>query len=374
MDNRTINYVSISVLKVHPRNQEFFDDIYGDEYERFKQSVRNDGILSPLIVTSDMTIISGHQRYRAAKDLGIVTVPVIIREDLSDEDNILKALIAANFGRIKKNKDKLRKAVAEYVQLCGYSPNGDRKTECQNGTRLTLDEIAGQLGTSKRNLQRALSIERNLTDSMKELLDTGVISKTVAADVIASLSESEQEELISQLDITKKHTAKDTERIIADLKESKERQQKELNSAKAEADRLRSENNRLRNQPQKIQTIEVAPDDYEETKERLAGARKDYKELHGEYEKMTQKWQSAEQKLRDMQASTPEQEFNQKLKRETIYFCSGVATFIKENGGYVWIAEHINELPEQERRGYISAVKEVYSWASQMMNNLGITE
>ena len=89
---------------------------------------------------------------------------------------------------------------------------------------------------------------------------------------------------------------------------------------------------------------------------------------------MTQKWQSAEQKLRDMQASTPEQEFNQKLKRETIYFCSGVATFIKENGGYVWIAEHINELPEQERRGYISAVKEVYSWASQMMNNLGITE
>lgn len=36
---------------------------------------------------------------------------------------------------------------------------------------LSLDEIAKELNTSKRNLQRALSIERNLTDSMKELLD-----------------------------------------------------------------------------------------------------------------------------------------------------------------------------------------------------------
>ena len=35
---------------------------------------------------------------------------------------------------------------------------------------------------SKRNLQRALRIERNLTDSMKELLDTGKITKTFASD------------------------------------------------------------------------------------------------------------------------------------------------------------------------------------------------
>lgn len=48
---------------------------------------------------------------------------------------------------------------------------------------------------SKRNLQRALRIERNLTDLMKELLDTGKITKTFAADTIASLSKEEQEEL-----------------------------------------------------------------------------------------------------------------------------------------------------------------------------------
>lgn len=67
---------------------------------------------------------------------------------------------------------KQRKVAVEYVRLCGYKNGGDRKSECQLGTlKLSLREIATQLGTSERNLKRALSIERNLTDSMKELLD-----------------------------------------------------------------------------------------------------------------------------------------------------------------------------------------------------------
>lgn len=37
---------------------------------------------------------------------------------------------------------------------------------------------------SKTNLKRALRIERNLTESMKELLDNGVIEKTLAADEV----------------------------------------------------------------------------------------------------------------------------------------------------------------------------------------------
>ena len=87
----------------------------------------------------------------------------------------------ARFNRVINSN----KVALEYVRLCGYKQGGDRKSNCQNGT-LKLADIAKQLGTSERNLQRALSIERNLTDSMKELLDTGVITKTFAADTIAS--------------------------------------------------------------------------------------------------------------------------------------------------------------------------------------------
>ena len=94
---------------------------------------------------------------------------------------------------MKNDKAKQRKVAVEYVKLCGYKPNGDRKAECQNGTRLSLDEIASQLGTSKTNLKRALSIERNLTESMKQLLDDGVISKAdqqrSSVDVLRNLNE-----------------------------------------------------------------------------------------------------------------------------------------------------------------------------------------
>ena len=87
----------------------------------------------------------------------------------------------ARYNRVMNSNDeaKQRKVAVEYVKLCGYKNGGDRKSDSHNGNvKLTLDQIADQLGTSKTNLTRALSIERNLTESMKQLLDDGVISKT----------------------------------------------------------------------------------------------------------------------------------------------------------------------------------------------------
>ena len=104
-------------------------------------------------------------------------------EDLQDENLKLRALISNNFGRRKNDPVKDRKALATYVELKGYKHGGNRSSRCQDGT-LILDEIAKELNMSKRNLQRALRIERNLTDSMKELLDTGEITKTFASNYL----------------------------------------------------------------------------------------------------------------------------------------------------------------------------------------------
>lgn len=97
-------------------------------------------------------------------------------------------MISNNFGRRKNDPAKDRKALETYVSLRGYKQGGTGSNQymqtCQNGTsaKSTLDEIAKELNMSKRNLLRALRIERNLTDSMKELLDTGEITKTFASD------------------------------------------------------------------------------------------------------------------------------------------------------------------------------------------------
>lgn len=184
--------ININVLKPHPKNNEFFDDLNGEEFERLKNSIKDEKIYTDILVSPDMTIISGHQRVRAAKELGMTLVPIKIDEDLQDENSKLRALISNNFGRRKNDPVKDRKALATYVELKGYKHgeigNG-RKKKDHNGLS-TLDEIAKDLNMSTSNLKRALRIERNLTDSMKELLDTGEIFHCIGSTWIAKIGMS----------------------------------------------------------------------------------------------------------------------------------------------------------------------------------------
>lgn len=54
--SKEITNVSIDVLKVHPSNLEFFDDISGDEYEKFKKSIQEEVIISEIIVDPAITV------------------------------------------------------------------------------------------------------------------------------------------------------------------------------------------------------------------------------------------------------------------------------------------------------------------------------
>ena len=159
-----------------------------------------------------------------------MTLEEIAKQLGTSKRNLQCAFISNNFGRRKNDPTKDRKALATYVELKGYKHGeiGGGHQKVQNGlSAMTLDEIAKELKISKTNLKRALSIERNLTEPMKQLLDDGVISKTVASDVIASLSENEQEELISKLNITQKYTQKQIQQYINEINQLKSQPIKE---------------------------------------------------------------------------------------------------------------------------------------------------
>lgn len=49
------------------------------------ESIKRFGFRNPVIVDKDGEIIAGHTRLKAAKVLGLATVPVIVADDLSDE-------------------------------------------------------------------------------------------------------------------------------------------------------------------------------------------------------------------------------------------------------------------------------------------------
>lgn len=239
-----ITNISIEVLKIHPRNQEFFDDISGEDYERFKTSIREDGVVTPLIVAPDMTIISGHQRTKACIDLGINRVPVIIREDIDNEDEKLKLLLATNFGRTKNDPSKQRKIMTQYVELCGIRKGGNQFSIGEK--HLPLKEIAKIFGVSESTLKENLIIERKLTPELKELLDEGKITKSTAHRILARLSPEEQKEILEDLGAEGL-----SEKTQAQLKEyvSKLQQKEEENQ------KLKEELEKEKNKPKEKEVI-----------------------------------------------------------------------------------------------------------------------
>ena len=90
--------LEISKLRPHPRNSEFFDDISGGKWEELLNSIKfrveagQRGNIDPIIVTQNMVIVSGHQRVRAFKELGIRTIEGEIKQ-YGSEDEVLLDLI-----------------------------------------------------------------------------------------------------------------------------------------------------------------------------------------------------------------------------------------------------------------------------------------
>jgi hypothetical protein len=277
---------SINNLKVHSRNNEFFDDISGADYEQFKTSIQNEGILTPLIVSPDLTIISGHQRFKAASELGFTMVPVIIRHDIQTEEDKIVALLAANFGRHKNDDKKQRKVADEYAKLRGNKrgTNQHSRNSQIGRTTLTQDEIAKELGIAVSELNRMLAIERKLTPEIKQMLDDGIFTKNTAAQVITKLSKDEQTELITVYgsEIIKGITATQMQTLVDKVKHLESENEdlqvdyEDLKVKAAQADSYRQELSALKSRPVKTEMIEkeVIPADYEALKAELEATKK----------------------------------------------------------------------------------------------------
>ena len=142
---------------------------------------------------------------------------------------------------------------------------------------------------SKANLTRALSIERNLTEPMKKLLDDGVISKTVASDVIASLSENEQEDLISKLDVTQKYTQKQIQQYINEINQLKSQSAKEKIIDKTDYDlenKYKKAMSQISNLKTKINNLEIMNSILKSSNESNESLLQSYKKESEEYIKL----------------------------------------------------------------------------------------
>lgn len=76
-----IEYRNIEDINPYEKNPRKNEDAVRDVAE----SIRNFGFKNPIIVDKEGIIIAGHTRLKAAKKLGMTEVPVILADDLTEE-------------------------------------------------------------------------------------------------------------------------------------------------------------------------------------------------------------------------------------------------------------------------------------------------
>ena len=214
--------ININELKAHPRNNEFFDDMAGDAWEAFKESIKTSGVVEPIVVTQDMIIVSGHQRVRAAKELGLSTIMVDIRK-YEDDDKVLKDLIETNIrqrGIGNPNPVKLGRCIKELERIYGIEHGGNRNHQDENFSSCvkTQKDLSDELGIDVRTMQNYKKLTE-LIPELEDLVDTGILAPTTALALVKYMSPSEQEEFVKSMDVTKKITKGQVQQYIDKIKQ-----------------------------------------------------------------------------------------------------------------------------------------------------------
>lgn len=161
-------------------------------------SIKEHGILQPLVVTfcdNQYELIAGERRWRAAKALGLKTVPVIVR-DATKQQKIEWALIE-NLQRADLNP--LEEALAFRALMDEFN--------------FTQEEASVRVGKSRSavaNTLRLLELPEYIQDALKE----GKITKSHARTLLSENDPAKQKELFETM-LTGKVTVRSAEHAVA---------------------------------------------------------------------------------------------------------------------------------------------------------------
>lgn len=164
---------TLPIDEIHPNKEQPRKRFKEDELEELADSIRQNGVLQPLLVRkvgSSYEIVAGERRYQAALRAGLKELPVIIRE-ISDDEVFKLALI-------------------ENLQRSDLSPleeaNGYRQLIKERG--LTQEELAKILSKSRSTITNTLRL-LDLPEEVQRLVEEGELTAGHARAILAVPSE-----------------------------------------------------------------------------------------------------------------------------------------------------------------------------------------
>lgn len=189
---------------LHPFEGHPFKVLDDELMEQTVESIRQIGVVSPLIVRPDpeggFEILSGHRRLHAAQLAGLETVPVIVKE--MDDDAAIIFMVDSNLQR--ENILPSERAFSYKMKLEAMKHQGERGdlTSGQVGQKsvgtVSRDIVAEQAGDSSRNVQRFIRLT-NLIPEILDMVDEKKIAFNPAVE-LSYLKTSEQKEFLEAMD------------------------------------------------------------------------------------------------------------------------------------------------------------------------------
>lgn len=203
--------VMLAVDKIQPFHDHPFHLYEGERLEDMVASVKEHGILNPVIVQkmeNGYEMLSGHNRWNAAKKTGLEVIPAIVKENLTEEeayvyvietnlmqrsfsDLLISEKAAVLKARYEKGscQGKRNDILQEIARLEGKesvltSGHGDQKLT-------TRDQIGAEYELSGSSVGRLLKLN-DLIKPFKDMVDRGALYTKVALQ-LAFLPATEQE-------------------------------------------------------------------------------------------------------------------------------------------------------------------------------------
>jgi ParB family chromosome partitioning protein len=151
-----------------------------EKIENLAESIKENGIMQPIVVSKENNtykIVAGERRWRAARVAGLKTVPVIIRNDLTDS-KILELALIENIQR--QDLNVLEEANAYQVLMDEYG--------------MTQENVAKVVGKSRSAVANTVRL-LNLDSRVQEMINENRISEAHGRAILPITSGDKQYEM-----------------------------------------------------------------------------------------------------------------------------------------------------------------------------------
>lgn len=203
----TLEFKEVELDKLVAFDKHPFKLYEGQRFADMVESVRANGVIVPIVVRSYIKeegkyeILSGHNRVAAAREAGLKEVPVIIRNNLTDEEALLIVtetnLIQRSFADLKHSERAVALSIHYEVMKKKSGYRSDLLAEIEELTcapvghgKRTRDKLGAQYSLGKTTVARYLRVNK-LIPALKERLDNDEIGMR-AAEALSYLRIEEQ--------------------------------------------------------------------------------------------------------------------------------------------------------------------------------------